>query len=74
MYYKALANHETRKPKVTRGGMKGYVRKFNDQTIVSLFIGFTSVLLWLFLAFLPEIFTAIWRSLSFISNLINCYV
>lgn len=74
MYYKALANHKRQKPKVTRRGMNGYVRKFNDQTIVSLFIGFTSVLLWLFLAFLPEIIIAVWRSLSFISNLINCYV
>lgn len=74
MYYKALANHRSQKPKAIRRSMKGYVRKFNDQTIVSLFIGFTSVLLWLFLAFLPEIFIAIWHSLSFISNLINHYV
>lgn len=74
MYYKALANHKTRKPKAMRGGMNGYVRKFNDQVIVSLFIGFTSIILWLFLAFLPEIFTAIWRVLSFISQTINYYV
>lgn len=74
MYYKALANHRTRKPKATRRGMKGYVRNFNDQVIVSLFIGFTAVLLWLFLAFLPEIIIAIWRVLSFISNSINYYV
>lgn len=74
MYYKALANHRTNKPKATRGGMKGYLRKFNDQTIVSLFIGFTAILLWLFLLYLPEIFTAIWRVLSFISNQINYYV
>ena len=74
MYYKALANHETRKPKATRRGMKGYVRRFNDQVIVSLFIGMTAILLWLFLAFLPEILIAIWRVLSFISNQINYYV
>lgn len=74
MYYKALANHETRKPKATRRGMKGYVRRFNDQVIVSLFIGMTAILLWLFLAFLPEILIAIWRVLSFISNSINYYV
>lgn len=74
MYYKALANHETRKPKAMKGGMKGYLRKFNDQTIVSLFIGFTSILLWIFLLYLPEIFTAIWRVLSFISQTINYYV
>lgn len=74
MYYKALANHSTRKPKATRGSMKGYVRSFNDQVVVSLFIGFTSILLWLFLAFLPEIIIAIWRSLSFLSQTINQYV
>lgn len=74
MYYKAIANHTTRKPKATRRGMKGYVRSFNDQVIVSLFIGVTAILLWLLLAFLPEIFTAIWRVLSFISNQINHYV
>ena len=74
MYYKALANHKTRKPKVTRGGMKGYVRKFNDQVVVSLFIGVTAIFLWLILAFLPEIIIAIWRVLSFISQTINYYV
>lgn len=74
MYYKALANHETRKPKAMKGGMNGYVRKFNDQVIVSLFIGLTAILLWLFLLYLPEIFTAIWRVLSFISQTINYYV
>lgn len=74
MYYKALANHETRKPKATRHSMKGYVRSFNDQVIVSLFIGFTAILLWLFLLYLPEIIIAIWRVLSFISNSINYYV
>lgn len=74
MYYKALANHETRKPKATRHGMKGYVRNFNDQVIVSLFIGVTAILLWLILAFLPEIIIAIWRVLSFISQTINHYV
>lgn len=74
MYYKALANHETRKPKATRRGMKGYVRNFNDQVVVSLFIGVTAVFLWLILAFLPEIIIAIWRVLSFISQTINYYV
>lgn len=74
MYYKALANHTTRKPKATRRGMKGYVRKFNDQVVVSLFIGVTAVFLWLILAFLPEIIIAIWRVLSFISQTINYYV
>lgn len=74
MYYKALANHGASKPKATRRGMKGYVRKFNDQVVVSLFIGVTAVLLWLLLAFLPEIIIAIWRVLSFISNSINHYV
>lgn len=74
MYYKALANHMTKKPKVTRRGMKGYVRNFNDQIVVSLFIGVTAVLLWLILAFLPEIIIAIWRVLSFISQTINHYV
>ena len=74
MYYKALANHETRKPKAMKGGMKGYLRKFNDQTIASLFIGITAILIWLFLLYLPEIFTAIWRVLSFISQTINYYV
>ncbi len=74
MYYKALANQNTRKPKATKGGMKGYVRRFNDQVIVSLFIGMTAILLWLFLAFLPEIIIAIWRSLSFISQTIQNYV
>lgn len=74
MYYKATANHRTNKPKATRGGMNGYVRRFNDQVIVSLFIGVTAILLWLFLLYLPEIFTAIWQVLSFISNQINYYV
>lgn len=74
MYYKALANHMTKKPKAIKHGMKGYVRRFNDQVIVSLFIGVTAILLWLFLAFLPEIIIAIWRVLSFISNSINHYV
>lgn len=74
MYYKALANHRSQKPKATRRGMKGYVRSFNDQVIVSLFIGFTAILLWLFLLYLPEIIIAIWRVLSFISNSINYYV
>lgn len=74
MYYKALANHTTRKPKATRRGMKGYVRKFNDQVVVSLFIGVTAIFLWLILAFLPEIIIAIWRVLSFISQTINYYV
>lgn len=74
MYYKALANHTTIKPKATRRGMKGYVRKFNDQVVVSLFIGVTAILLWLILAFLPEIIIAIWRVLSFISQTINYYV
>lgn len=74
MYYKALANQTTRKPKVTRGGMKGYVRRFNDQVIVSLFIGITAILLWLFLLFLPEIIIAIWQSFSFISSTFQNYV
>lgn len=74
MYYKALANQGTRKPKAKRGGMIGYVRKFNDQVIVSLFIGVTAILLWLFLLYLPEIIIAFWRVLSFISNSINSYV
>lgn len=54
--------------------MKGYVRNFNDQIVVSLFIGLTAIFLWLILAFLPEIIIAIWRVLSFISNQINHYV
>ena len=74
MYYKALANHSTRKPKATRGGMKGYVRRFNDQVIVSLFIGITAILLWLFLLYLPEIIIAIWQSYSFFQQTINHYV
>lgn len=74
MYYKAIANHMTKKPKATRRGMKGYVRNFSDQVIVSLFIGVTAILLWLFLGFLPEIIIAIWRSYSFISNLVQSYV
>lgn len=74
MYYKALANHMTKKPKVTKRGMKGYVRSFNDQVIVSLFIGLTAIFLWLILAFLPEIIIAVWRVLSFISQTINHYV
>lgn len=74
MYYKALANHEARKPKATRRSMKGYVRSFNDQVIVSLFIGVTAILLWLFLAFLPEIIIAIWRSYSFLSKIVQNYV
>lgn len=74
MYYNALANHSTKKPKATRRGMKGYMRSFNDQVVVSLFIGLTAVLLWLILAFLPEIIIAIWRVLTFISNSINHYV
>ena len=74
MYYKATANHRGFKPKATRGGMNGYLRKFNDQVIFSLFIGVTAILIWLFLLYLPEIFTAIWRVLSFISQTINYYV
>ncbi len=74
MYYKALANQTTRKPKATRGGIKGYVRRFNDQVIVSLFIGMTAILLWLFLLFLPEIIIAIWQSYSFIHQTIFNYV
>ena len=74
MYYKALANQTTRKPKATRRGMKGYVRRFNEQVVVSLFIGVTAIFLWLILAFLPEIIIAIWRVLTFISQTINCYV
>ena len=74
MSYKALANHMTKKPKATRRGLKGYVRRFNDQVIVSLFIGMTAILLWLFLLYLPEIIIAIWQSFSFISSTINHYV
>lgn len=74
MYYKALANHMTKKPKATRRGMKGYVRRFNDEVVVSLFIGITAILLWLFLAFLPEIIIAIWRSYSFLSKIVQNYV
>lgn len=74
MYYKALANHRRQKPKATRRGMKGYVRSFNDQVVFSLFVGVTAILIWIILAFLPEIIIAFWHSLSFISNLINSYV
>lgn len=74
MYYEAIANHGTRKPKATRRGMKGYVRRFNDEVVVSLFIGVTAILLWLFLAFLPEIIIAIWRSYSFLSKIVQNYV
>lgn len=69
-----IANRGTYKPKASRRSMRGYVSRFSDQVAVSLFIGLTAVILWLFLFFLPEIFIAIWRSYSFINQFIHNYV